>query len=520
MLVGLGSKRVPWGEDHTAAIPVPVQSRRNPAEGGAMRGAKPSVLACPYPLIPSLALTAATPDTYCELMDEAQGSGVAANETLAGEPGRGSDALLIFFATASVILLILIGAHRIRPDWFGLRPAGPGEPIGPGGLRVAGLASGPASGSSSGSALGPVFAPRPDSSALGSSAPRIEVPRAPSVASLPSRIFADGVGSVVHVTARTAEADAGGNAGRFRPWDFGSEEIVLGTGSGLIWDTKGHIVTCRHVLEDATRAYVTLSDGTVFDAKLVGMSDQHDLAVLRVDAPPESLLPIRMGTSDDLAVGMEVFSLACPYGLGPSLSIGTISGLDRNIRSTSGVLLEGTIQTDVGLHAGSSGGALIDDQGRVVAMIAAIYLGSKRRAGVGFAQPIQRIQEIVPKLIANGYGWSPRFGFLVMGDGDSAILLGDLHRPAAVPAQGVVVAEVFQGTSAERAKLRAMRTGQTPEGLVGHIVRDIIVAAEGRPVAGQRQLFEAIESLPDLAPLHLTVARPGGPVEVVLLPPE
>lgn len=458
-------------------------------------------------LNPPLILTVATVDAYGESMDEAQQSGEAANETLSATPVKGPDALLTFFATASVLLLLLLSAHRLRPDWFGLGPRGAADPAEPARLYP------PAR---------PVaaFAPRPDPSGLESSDPRIVVPRRPSEASLPSRIFADGVGSVVHVTARTAESDAGRNAGRFRQWDFESDEIVLGTGSGLVWDTKGHIVTCRHVLENATRAYVTLSNGTVLDAKLVGMSDEHDLAVVRVDAPSGSLLPIRMGTSDDLTVGMDVFSLACPYGLGPSLSVGTISGLDRNIRSTGGVLLEGTIQTDVGLHSGSSGGALIDDQGRVIAMIAAIYLGSKKRAGVGFAQPIERIQAVVPELIKNGFGWSPRFGFLVMGDVDSASLLGDLNRPAAVPAEGVVVAEVFTGTSAERANLRAMRTGQTPEGLIGHIVRDIIVAAEGRPVAGQRDLFDVIDSLPLAASLHLTVARPGGPVEVVLMPAE
>ena len=324
----------------------------------------------------------------------------------------------------------------------------------------------------------------------------------------------------MHVTAKTLGSDASARAGRFRQWDAASEDVVLGTGTGLVWDSEGHIVTCRHVLENATAAFVTLSDGTVLDAKLVGMSDEHDLAVVRVDAPPESLLPIRMGTSHDLAVGMDIFSLACPYGLGPSLSIGTVSGLDRQIRSTSGVVLNGTIQTDVGLHAGSSGGALIDDQGRVVAMIAAIYLGSRRRAGVGFAQPIATIQEVVPSLIGRGYRWSPRFGFLVMGDERSAMLLGDLNTPAAVPSQGVVVAEVFNDTSAERAQLRAMRTGRTADGMIGHIVRDIIVAAEGKVVGGQRQLFEIIDALPASADLHLTVARPGGPVEVVLTAPD
>ena len=442
-------------------------------------------------------------------MENAHESGVASHgpdgrgEARGSTSERGPDALLTFFATASVLLLGLIAAHRLRPEWFGLRSASSSD-----------LARVDAEHRSPSAAV--AFAPRPDSTQLDASAPRLAIPRATSAPTLPTRIFNDGVASVVHVTARTAGVDAFARAGRFRQWDPSAEEIVLGTGTGLIWDTAGHIVTCRHVLENATGALVTLSDGTVLDAKLVGMSDEHDLAVIRVDAPPETLLPIRVGTSSDLQVGMNVFSLACPYGLGPSLSIGTISGLDRQIRSTGGLVLKGTIQTDVGLHAGSSGGALIDDQGRVVAMIAAIYLGSKRRAGVGFAQPIARLQEIVPGLIEHGFRWSPRFGFMVMGDADSQLLLGDLSTPAAVPAQGVVVAEVFAETGAAGSNLRGMRVGRTAQGLVGHIVRDIIVAAEGQVVVGSGKLFDVIGGLPAGAPLHLTVARPGGPVEVVL----
>ncbi|MEC7233389.1 MAG: trypsin-like peptidase domain-containing protein, partial [Planctomycetota bacterium] len=305
-----------------------------------------------------------------------------------------SDGFVAFLAATSTLLLGLLVAHQVRPDWFGL-----------------------ATGSRS-----PAFVPRSGGDGPGDPAAREE-----SAATLAQRIFADSGLSVVHVTKRSSTG-----------FDPSSQEYVTGTGSGLVWDRAGHVVTCAHVFEDASGAVVTLGDGRRLEARLVGIDPDLDLAVVRIDAPAEDLVPIRLGSSDAVRVGMTIFSIGCPYGLGPSLSQGIVSGLGRTLQSTTGVELEGTIQVDVAMHLGSSGGALLDDEARLIGMNAAIYLGSKRQAGVGFALPVDRLIEAVPRLMEAGYRWAPRFGFVTFSDADSAGFLEGVGKTGGAPPSGVV----------------------------------------------------------------------------------
>ncbi|MGD2016677.1 MAG: trypsin-like peptidase domain-containing protein [Planctomycetota bacterium] len=412
------------------------------------------------------------------------GQGAAPREEGAREEGAGKDVLLSFLATLSVALLGLLVLLRLFPERFGARELFP-SPAEPSRLEPRPAMTGPAD------------------------APRPVVPRRPAAPTQAQVVFSDASPSVVHVTTRTRDV---------RERDFDAAEFISGTGSGWVWDREGHVVTCLHVVNGATSALVTLADGSEWEAKLVGVDPRTDLAVVRIDAPEEQLVPVRMGSSADLSVGAQVFSVSCPYGLAHSLSVGHLSGLGRRIRSESGQYIDGVLQTDAAMHPGSSGGTLLDDQGRVIGMNAAIHADSRQQTGVGFALPIDRAQEAVPAILRDGFRWEPRFGFVTASDASSEALLGKISGVPEAPVRGVVVAEVDEGSPAALAGLRAMQTTKGADLEEQLIVRDVIVGAEGRAVGSRADLEAALRGLAPGAPLTLRVATPSGESEVVLTP--
>ena len=413
-------------------------------------------------------------------MDKEQELGPLPREA-AAVPGGRRDALLVFLSTLSVALMGLLVLIRIYPDRFGL--VGPGSAAGALEQRLEGA--------------GPADLPRPVSA------------RERGALTLAQSIFADASPSVVHVTTRSRDVE--GN-------DFDATEFVSGTGSGWVWDRTGHVVTCLHVINGATSALVTLADGSEWEAKLVGVDPKTDVAVVRIDAPPERLVPVRMGSSSDLAVGAQVFSVSCPYGLAHSLSVGFVSGLRRRIRSESGQFIDGVIQTDAAMHPGSSGGMLLDDQGRMIGMNAAIHADSRRQVGVGFALPVDRLQEVVPAIMRSGFRWEPRFGFVTASDVNSEALLGKIRDEPQAPKVGLVVAEVDDGGPAAVAGLRAMQTVRSAGLEERLVVRDVIVSAMGQEVRQRAELTAVLRALDPGEVLVLSVAKPSGEVEITLEP--
>ncbi len=132
-------------------------------------------------------------------------------------------------------------------------------------------------------------------------------------------------------------------------------EVPRGTGTGFIWDDRGHIVTNFHVIQGSNAARVTLSDHTTWNATLVGVFPDRDLAVLRIDAPKEKLKPISVGTSRDLQVGQKVYAIGNPFGLDQTLTTGIVSALNREIESVTQRTIRGVIQTDAAINPGNSG---------------------------------------------------------------------------------------------------------------------------------------------------------------------
>lgn len=170
-----------------------------------------------------------------------------------------------------------------------------------------------------------------------------------------------------------------------------------GSGSGIILKDDGTIVTNYHVIANAKRIEVTLADGTHWEAKLVGASPERDLAVIRIDAEGHVLKPIVLGDSDSLQVGQKVLAIGNPFGLGQTLTTGTVSMLGRDIQH-EGKILRNLIQTDASVNPGNSGGALVNSAGELVGINTAIFSTTGSSIGIGFAIPVKDVRKVVPGL--------------------------------------------------------------------------------------------------------------------------
>ncbi len=247
---------------------------------------------------------------------------------------------------------------------------------------------------------------------------------------------------------------------------FGNRQIQQGNGSGFLWDTRGHVVTNFHVLEGARRVQVRLDSGEAIDAAFVGSSPDHDLAVIRLRTVPSRLQPIPVGASGNLQVGQAVFAIGNPYGLTRTLTTGVISALDRRLPTAAGREVVGVIQTDAAINPGNSGGPLLDSAGRLIGVNTAIISGSGSSAGIGFAVPVDVVNEVVPRLITHGKVPRPGIGIVVL----------DEERSARLGITGVVIERVMPSSEAAKA------------GLVGidfanRLLGDVIVAVNGEAVS-------------------------------------
>jgi S1-C subfamily serine protease len=199
--------------------------------------------------------------------------------------------------------------------------------------------------------------------------------------------------SVVHITSLAAHRSL---------FTRNVVQVPEGTGSGFIWDTDGHIVTNFHVIRNATGAQVDLADGSSYRASLVGVRADKDLAVLHIRAPKSKLQPISVGSSHDLQVGQFAFAIGNPFGLDHTFTRGLVSALGREITSVTQDLIKDVIQTDAAINPGNSGGPLLDSSARLIGVNTAIYSPSGTSSGIGFAIPVDTVNEVVTQLIRRG----------------------------------------------------------------------------------------------------------------------
>jgi len=268
------------------------------------------------------------------------------------------------------------------------------------------------------------------------------------------------------------------------------DRVQDGTGSGFLWDDRGHVVTNFHVIRNADTYQVTLHDQTTWPATFVGQDEEMDLAVLRIEAPADELRPIPVGSSNDLQVGQSVLAIGNPFGLDYTLTTGVISALDREVLSIGRRELQGVIQTDAAINPGNSGGPLLDSSGRLIGVNTQIVSSGGAWAGIGFAIPVDTVNWVVPELIAHGRVNRPQLGV--------TLVEGARVRPQV---DGVLVLEVVRNSGADRAGLRPTR--RTRQGIE---LGDVITAIEGQPV----------QSVSDIRAL-LERQQPGDSVTVSLL---
>ena len=287
-------------------------------------------------------------------------------------------------------------------------------------------------------------------------------------------------------------------------------EIPTGTGSGFVWDDRGHIVTNAHVVQARgrvpTSVRVKLADQSEWDARLMGLAPEKDLAVLKIDAPPDLLQPIPLGASRDLMVGQAVYAIGNPFGLDQTLTTGVISALGREIRALGENTIRDVIQTDAAINPGNSGGPLLDSSGRVIGVNTQIYSPSGASAGIGFAIPIDTVNWVVADLITFGGIDRPTLG---LANYDDRVL-------RRYGLEGVLVLDVAPGTGAAAAGLRP--TQRTTRGSV--VLGDIIVGLGDQPIANHDDLMRALEGYEtgDRVPLRILRERQEIVLEVELGP--
>ena len=257
--------------------------------------------------------------------------------------------------------------------------------------------------------------------------------------------------------------------------------IPKGTGSGFLWDDEGHVVTNYHVVRGSDFVQVKLADGTEWEAEVLGTAPEFDIAVLKIEASADLLLPLATGRSDNLEVGQKVYAIGNPFGLDQTLTTGIVSGLGREIDSQSGDSIRGVIQTDAAINPGNSGGPLLDSRGRLIGVNTAILSRSGTSAGVGFAVPVNTVRATVPLLIS---GKMVDRGFL-------GLSLAPMQISRQATDEGVLILGVAEGSPAAGVNIRSTQSAEEGQTMWG----DILISLNGNRITDSESLLVRLQEL-------------------------
>ena len=259
-----------------------------------------------------------------------------------------------------------------------------------------------------------------------------------------------------------------------------------GLGSGFIIDLSGHILTNSHVVEKAEEIEVTLNDGTVYAAKVVGKDPKTDLALIKIEAKKE-LTPLRMGDSDRVSVGDWVVAVGSPFGLGNTVTAGIVSAKFRRIGAGP---YDDFIQTDASINPGNSGGPLLNNQGAVVGINTAIFSRSGGNIGIGFAVPVNIAKDLLPQLKQGKVvrGW--------LGVAIQKITPGLKKKLALTTDNGALVSQVTADSPADKAGIKR---------------GDVIVSFDGQKLEAMHQLPYLVAKTPVGETVPVGVVRAGTP---------
>jgi len=304
--------------------------------------------------------------------------------------------------------------------------------------------------------------------------------------------------SVVNINTKSVQTDL----------FFMREIISPGEGSGVVIDRQGHVLTNFHVVDGAREIMVTLYNTETYKARLVGIDPDTDTAVVKIDAPSESLFPVRFGSSSDLKVGQRVYAIGNPFGLERTMTTGIISSLNREIPSQRNYRsMKAIIQIDAAINPGNSGGPLLDSRARMIGMNTAIASKTGESAGVGFAIPINTIARVAPQLIAEG-----------------RVTRADAGIAQVYPTEaGLLIARLVPGGAAEKAGLKGpkivrQRRREGPfvyeSTSIDRTAADLIVAVDARRVRTPEEFLTAIEAHQPGEEVTLTIVREGRQLDV------
>jgi S1-C subfamily serine protease len=300
--------------------------------------------------------------------------------------------------------------------------------------------------------------------------------------------------------------------------------LPQGQGSGFVWDSAGHIVTNAHVVEGADTVQVIFADDRTATGQVLGADAFSDLAVIKIDPSGLDWQPVELGNIDELQVGDRAIAIGAPFDFAGSMTVGTVSGLGRSIRSLDArYTIPEVIQTDAPINPGNSGGPLLDSAGRVIGINAQIRSddGVRANSGVGFAIPIYIAQRVIPALIEQGVYTHPFLG--VSGQSFSPEWASALGFP--VDARGAYVSEALANGPAGKAGLRGAErdtkivTGvnaMTGEPYYLQAGGDLIIAINDQPVEKFDDLLVYLFRNASVGDeVQLTVLRADGDQQVI-----
>ncbi len=286
----------------------------------------------------------------------------------------------------------------------------------------------------------------------------------PVAADTTVRVYQDNRPSVVTVVSSVVQPG------------FRSDPQPAGTGSGFIIDTQGHILTNNHVVAEADKLEVTLSNGTTFPARLVGRDSRFDLAVVQADIPADQLRAVKLGDSDQMQVGEPVVAIGNPYGLDGTVTTGIVSGRRQVVSEPGGDgVLVNAIQTDTSINPGNSGGPLLNGRGEVIGVTTLGLMPNGGQAGLNFAIPINNAKRILDDLLTKGAYAHP-----FVGIGTAEITSTVAERLTLPVKEGLLVQSVEPNSAAGQAGIKGGTQQQEAGARQIATGGDIIVAIDGK----------------------------------------
>lgn len=278
-----------------------------------------------------------------------------------------------------------------------------------------------------------------------------------------------------------------------------------GSGSGSIIDSRGYVITNVHVIEKASKIYISLYDGSQYEGRVIGSDVESDIAVLKFDPPAGTVLKtIQFGDSEKLKVGQKVIAIGNPFGFERTLTTGIVSALGRPIKNSNNIIIRGMIQTDASINPGNSGGPLLDTAGNMIGINTMIYSSSGSNAGIGFAVPASTARRVVSDLLQYG---KVRRGAIQASLVQMSRAIADYARLDI--SYGILVSETARGGNADKAGIKggtqAVRYGNSRNARTFYIGGDIIVGIDGVQVSTYSDYYSMLEN-----------KRPGDTVTVTI----